>query len=631
MAINLIQSVSEEERKAEGVVEAEAILSLDLSDSDLVSFLDFQMKESEAYWREKPRDLEEARKRNEKYWLGTYQEDLDFHGWEFPYNDNRIFMSVETIIPNALAKPPEPAVSPAADTDASRQLAEDVKKILLAKYQELKLRGKFRMAVRHLILYRLGCLKYRWDKDIGKWGDVAVEWVRPQKLIIDKNAVVGENPGFVAEYMEDTIEDLGEKFPDKKAALWSKYGIVKGTKKQLSKKIGYYEVWFTYGGGEAVCWKCEELILGKMKNPHWDYQGIEGIFNNHFENPRKPYIFLSYLNLGKSFIDDIALVEVAIPLQKTLDKRGEQIVENADAANSGLVFDKNFISKTEAAKLSGAFDEKVVGDGDVRSGVARLAPPLLPNYVMEDKYDARNEIDNLLGTHSTLRGERGKQETLGGRMLLREGDVSRIGDLVQSAIEPAAEELYNGLVQLFKVFYVRERFVKHAGKEGDVSFLQFNRDKIEDGVGITVRTGTTLPTDKMAQRAEALDLAKANLIDPMTLFEKLDHSNPREEARRLILYTIDPKAYMTEVLGEKEGKDFAQEAIRNIQLISEGEYVDPPQDVSEEYLTAYTNFVGSAAFKELGPEIQGMHIQHLEEAKRIAQRAMHEGGGMNAG
>jgi len=152
--------------------------------------------------------LTEARERATKYWSGRYQEDLDFFSYEFPYVDNRVFMSLETIIPIALKRPPEPAISPAKDTDASRQLADDVKQILLVKYDELNLRAKFRMSLRHLLLFRQGVLKYRWDKDKGENGDIDVNWVRPQKIIVDKNAVHGEMPSFLAEYMEDTIEGL---------------------------------------------------------------------------------------------------------------------------------------------------------------------------------------------------------------------------------------------------------------------------------------------------------------------------------------------------------------------------------------------------------------------------------------
>ena len=628
MAINTIDVPDEKERKEEGAIGAEAVVDLNVSDAELRALLNYKLRTSEAYWEEKPRDLTKARERATKYWTGRYQEDMDFFGHEFPYVDNRIFMSLETIIPIALTRPPEPSVSPAKDNDASKQLADDIKNILLAKYEEMGLRGKFRMALRHLLLFRQGILKYRWNEDLGDNGDFEVHWVRPQKIVIDKNAVAGEMPGFIAEFMEDTIEGIVRKFPNKKAEIWKKFHIVRGTQKQLSQRVGYYEMWFDCvdKDGEpqqGVCWKCDEIILDKMKNPNWDYEGDEdGTYHNHLPNPKIPYVFLNHLNLGRSFIDDIALAEVAFPLQKVIDKRGQQIVQNADAANSGWVFNKEFISKPEAQKLTGAFNEKVVGDGDVRGGAMRLPPPTLPAYVIEDKFDARNEIDNLLGTHSTTRGERGKKETLGGRMLLKEADTGRIGDIVNSAIEPAAENLYNGLVQLMKVFYVKEHFVKYLGDDGEQTFLSFDRDKIEDGVEIRVKSGTTMPADKTRERVEALELAKSGLIDPLTLFEKLDHVNPKEEAKRMVLYNIDPMVYLKEILGVEGGQD---DVMRVIEQINSGEWVEPPEEVSEEYLANYSAFVNSPDFQNLEPEIQVMHTKHLEMAAGKARMALGEG------
>ena len=648
-SINTIDTPQEQERKEEGAIGAEAVLTLNISDSELRALLDYKLRTAEAFWNGKGIELDKKRERAEEYWTGSYQDNLDFFGHEFPYVDNRIFMSLETIIPIALSRPPEPDVSPAKDEDASRQLADDVKKVLLAKYQEQKLRGKFRMALRHLLLYRLGVLKYRWNKDIGDYGDVEVDWVRPQKIIVDKGAICGKEPEFVAEYMEDTVEALVDKFPNKQSEIYRKFHIIRGTKKQLSERVGYYEMWFSYLDNEGkpqqgVCWKCDELILDKQKNPNWDYTGeevliereeetgfedegfgfpeTETVYHNHFTNPKMPYIFLSYLNLGRRFIDDLALAEVAIPLQKVVDKRGQQIVENADAANSGWVFNKEFISKPEAQKLTGAFDEKVVGDGDVRSGAMRLPPPTLPAYVIEDKFDARNEIDNLLGTHSTTRGEKGKKETLGGRILLKEADTGRIGDLVNSAIEPAAEDLYNGLVQLMKVFYVKQHFIKHVGGDGERTFLEFDRDKIEDGIEIIIKSGTTMPTDKSRQRAEALELSKAGLIDPMTLFEALEHPNPKEEAKRMVLYNTDPMAYLKEILGVEGGTG---DVMRVIERINSGEWTEPPAEVTEEYLAEYTRFVQSEDFNNLEPEIQVLHTKHLAMANEKAKEAMGEG------
>jgi hypothetical protein len=43
---------------------------------------------------------------------------------------------------------------------------------------------------------------------------------------------------------------------------------------------------------------------------------------------------------------------------------------------------------------------------------------------------------------------------------------------------------------------------------------------------------------------QAIDLAEAQLLDPLTLFEKMQFTNPQESAGRLVLFHAAPQAYI---------------------------------------------------------------------------------------
>ena len=90
-----------------------------------------------------------------------------------------------------------------------------------------------------------------------------------------------------------------------------------------------------------MVWKYQKLVLGKMKNPYWDWKGEkrlfkfddlgvkaepneeeirqslfgdidlgqETIFHNHFSDPRKPYIFLNYDLWGDHPLDETTRIE----------------------------------------------------------------------------------------------------------------------------------------------------------------------------------------------------------------------------------------------------------------------------------------------------------------------------------
>ncbi len=150
---------------------------------------------------------------------------------------------------------------------------------------------------------------------------------------------------------------------------------------------------------------------------------------------------------------------------------------------------------------------------------------------MEDMQDSKNEIDNLYGTHSTTRGERSEQETARGREILRVGDEDRQA-IIGRAMERMLTELYRAWTQLIKVYYVEDQLMPILGKDKETEYLTISRNNIEDGIEIDVEAGSTLPDDKVAQRAEAIQLRQLQSITTEKLYEKLGWENPMEEAKK---------------------------------------------------------------------------------------------------
>ena len=87
---------------------------------------------------------------------------------------------------------------------------------------------------------------------------------------------------------------------------------------------------------EGVCWKYNQLLLDYGINPYYNYE--ESDKSNFLEKPEKPYIFFNFLRIGRWVFDDTSLTEQAATLQDILEKRGRQIVENADQSVSTKIF-----------------------------------------------------------------------------------------------------------------------------------------------------------------------------------------------------------------------------------------------------------------------------------------------------
>lgn len=636
-----ISTLGDEPELREEVISRADALSIELSEEKIKEILGKRIGRAEAFWN-KELKLKDVREENEKRWMNLNLEvspqGADLYDFQVPYRDNRIFVSVETLASNLVSKIPVPEVMEAQDTDASRELASNYGKVLYRKAQELHLKGIFQMVARHLLMgYRTGIIKASWDFNAGRLkdgeytGDIYVNFVRPHRIVIDARAEDPDDIPLIAESMTATVEELGFRFPNKKDELIEKVGADRGKKVMMGSKIGYREIWFTFldkegTKREGVCWRYgKDLLLDHGINPHFNYEGKEGK-TNFLPQPVKPYIFFNFLRMGRWAYDDTSLTEQAATLQDVLEKRGRQIVESADSAQGTKIFNTMQIAAADAEKYTGDFRANLLVKGDVRTAFARVAPEILPSYVLEDKYDARREIDNVFGTHAPIRGEKSESPTLGQEVLSQRSDLGRQATL-SDAIEKGALEVYRHITQLYKVFAEEEHMVKYVGPEtGRTTFIRFSRDKIEDGIEILVQAGSMKAEDKLTDRIEAVELAKVGgRIDPLTFFEKWHIDKPREAAKRLFYFLFAPDRYQAEVL-EVGGEEGNREAMQTIQRINSGENVPPKKEPTKEYMAYYNQFLRDPAFKQLSPEVQRLHIEHIKGTVEAAKGAMGEAG-----
>src|SRR3990167_1686135 len=143
-------------------------------------------------------------------------------------------------------------------------------------------------------------------------------------------------------------------------------------------------------------------------------------------------------------------------------------------------------------------------------------------------------FDNIMGIHSATRGAAGAP-TLGQDIISRQQDFTRV-DLITRVLNRGVSRLANGLVQLMKMYYTETQTVKILGEDGAVEFVKLNQDDIEDYIEIVVKSGNVLPMDKVSLRTEAVQLWQLGALDPTTLFERLDFTNPQKAAPRLVAY-----------------------------------------------------------------------------------------------
>lgn len=642
----------QEQLHTEAPIDQAPPFAMPIDDTVLLSIVKTKIKDAEAFAEDKLK-LKARRKTNEEFYLGKQLDESQLFAWQIPYKDNLIWQNLEIRLAIAVGKMPDIIATPPDDDPKSKKRAADIEKALEIKVKSTMTRNLLKAGLRHRELYLLGCVKCRWDAQKGKHGDYTYDLVRPDRLVIDPTATIpydgftSDNMEFIGEWIEEPVGVVLAKFPNKRNELMQELGIIRGTDRQMITKIRYLEFWFTWYDKTGQCmegvgWKYNDLILDKRKNPYYDIEGyqyatgkpddngdplIETVYRNHFECPRKPYIFITYQNLGKSVYDDTSSVEQAIPLQKMINKGGRQITEIAERAVPKLAFAGKYITKEDARRTTNDPDEHLWFEeaDDINQAVKEIpAAPPAPVLLANQQHN-QAQLDSKFSTHSVTRGETTPSESGVSKQITREGDLTVADDLNATAVERAMFEIANWATQMMRVMYHEPHTITNSGKDKNLERVTIHRDMIDPGLGITVSSSAV---DKDERRAQALDLAARKAIDPMTLFEDLEAPNPKERAERLMLFLTGqtdnyaryldnigsdintPPAQNGDQGGGSNGSQPGggqQQALLDIQTLEAGQ-TPHPQQVDEDYLQTFLQYVNSPQFGQEPPQVQA-HIK----------------------
>lgn len=615
-------------------------LGLNLSDWAILQLVRQPIRDAISYWDGAgSMNLAEVRRQNMNLWLPNHWDGVEVYDWQEdnPYLDNRIFTSVETIASTVNARIPQVDVMPANETPISRQVSQDVMKYCWGYTKRYNVLDLFRLSGRNLQIKRGAFIKLRFDPSKGKYGEIVSEFVQPEDIIVDKDAAMGEIPRFITHIIrKHTAAEIIAMLPGCEQKIYKMLGITRKDKKgdlvayktQLGKKLEIYETWFRYldtDGAEpvmqsGVMWTDPECkyLLDKDRNPNWNYEEDEDKLANLFDEPMPPFIPINYLNDGSSYIDQTSLIEQAKSLQKILNKRGFQIMENADQAGGGLVFNTKMITKDEIGRLVGHPDERIGVNGDVNEAVTRVAPPPLPNYVILDKQDARSEIDNVFATHAISRGEESGNDTLGQDTLQKSGDMTRMDDVTR-AIERQATMYYRYLVQMIKVYYTEEHWIAAKGDDGQPIFVALHGDMLENGIDIEVVAGSMRPIDTVTEQKWIAKFMERDYIDPLTVFEVAAGKHmpsPEVMLERFLQWKTNPMGFGQFAKSEQ----FSREAYMDIQVLNGGEMPKIRDEYSPDYLNFVNNYMLGGDFEKQPNVVKQMYYEHVSTVQAVMAR-----------
>ena len=485
--------------------------------------------------------------------------------------DNIIYEAVETFRSLATKKNPEPFVR-GDNTEEGRALAKSVQQMLIFHADRLHLKLKLKTAILYHELYLLAYAKHGWDE---VEDDITTSIRRPQNLILDPTATVNEEMEYTGKYigepMDASARELIERFPSKKEYITKK---VNG---KLGTTVKYTE-WWSNNPSKYVFWKMDKVILGKAKNPHWNYEETKKTIDefgnenlelvpgvNHFRSPKAPYTFFATLNLGVQPHNVTSNIGQNLSNQDIINKRNRQIDRNADSMNGGLIVsgERSGLNKNQATDATEALRSGgtiFIPSGSASEAVYRDQAPALPPDVYNQLADKRESLRNIYGVRGSSPSGTINEQTATGKTIVREQDSDRIGGGISEYLEQFADHIYNWMTQLMYVYYEETHSGSIIGAERSLEYISLSKKELNMRLTVSVKEGSLIPDSDIDRANEAIELAKLNTIDPISLFDRLGFSNPKESAERLYQWRVSP-----DILFPETGRILEQKMIERPQ------------------------------------------------------------------
>lgn len=597
-----------------GAIDQLPTLSIDIPDTDIIKNLNHRIQDSQDYWNDpKGYDLRNVRNQNTRLHLGKNEEE-GLYKHQKPYNENQIFVGEESIVAYATSQIAGPVVVAGGQDSRDKLFAGDLEKAINAHSEEFDLEKIIEISVRNILNKRVSIIKLHFDVNYGKDGEVIPEALDPEHCILDKNAALGSNPAFVCHVLKKSVEEMCALWPKKEKAIFDKLGIQRRTPKQMTREIAVREVWITHYDKknkpqEAVVWYYENLVLEKDRNPNWLYASEN---KNLLKAPKKPFIFGNLINYGTHLIDNTTPVEQAAEQQKILNRRGRQIMENADKANGMLIISTDSgLTKDDAQNLTGDPNQRLViktAGQSVQELIHQIEAHDLPDYVIQDKMDARVQVGNIMGAPTDFTGNQADDgdPTLG-EVMVKKNQAAGRQDMIVRAMTRMLGNYYEFLTQMFVVWYDEKHTFVHDAGNGEFDVITLSRDLIPDG--IRVKAGQPANPDRSRIEAIALKLLEGDKLSLLDALKLLQMDNPQQLYDNWAKQQADPMALAREALDTID----ESEAYVAYQDIMNGQKVEPKENPNTEYILSLRKLMLNDDFLKAKRPVQQKFLDYVEQ------------------
>jgi hypothetical protein len=598
-----------------GEIDRLSSLSLDMPDRDIIRNLNQRINDSEQYWNDaKGFDLKNRRNNNTRMHLGKVDE-TGLYKHQKQYKENQIFVAEESIIAYVTSQIAGPLVVPAGREEIHKLFAGDLEKAIKCYFggdvlDFVNIETLTELWARDILNKYIAIGHFYYDKELE---EIVLEHVDPEHCILDKNAALGKNPGFICHVLKRTPEELINEFPKQEDDILRKLGIQRRTPKQMTREVAVRKVWVTHYDKdnkpqEGVVWYFDDIVLEKIRNPNYLYGKKE---LNLLKYPKKPYIFGNLVNYGTHVIDSTSPLEQAAEMQQYLMRRGRQIAENADKANGILVIGTSSgLSKDDGQNITGDPNQKLFvaneNGANLNTLVMQLQAQQLPQYVIADKLDARMQIGNIMGAPTDFTGSQADDgdPTLG-EVMLKKNQAAGRQDLMVRAMTRMIAQAYQYYVQMAIVWYTEARDFTYDAGDGEFDFITLKRDLIHKG--IRVKANKPANPDRSRIEAIVLKLLEQKAISLLDAYKLLQLDNAQQLYDNWAKQQQDPTALARDALDVVD----ESEAYVAFQDIMAGRDVPEKDNPSKEYILSLRKLMINDTFLKAKKSDQNRFIKYV--------------------
>lgn len=473
------------------------------------------------------------------------------------------------------------------------------------------------------LIYGIATIKVDWDEEAGevidfneKTNDIKMTgdikyyspsmfniWLDPKATALgDLNRIL-ERKVYTVEEASFRWPDFKEKFSENQLSKSSNetYDFTAGRQYSASKTplVEVYEYWEAkmpvngMAGRKAIFLADLTFVEKPSRNPH--------------PSGKLPYKLLTYVDVP-NLIYGKSVISYASRIQDMLNKIDSNTLDALQAHNVvRMVIPEG--SDIQEDDVSNSHWDWVKISGNSAVGPYFVNPPqLMPDaWKFRDSY--RVDIQDLYGINDSMLGiQRREQSAVSQQTAIESGTM--VHRRLFKKYERVSQEIFKDSLDWVRVKWTTPRMVQVTGKDKAFETISFKGSDVASGFDFISEYGTSLPIDPNMRR-EAIMLL-------MPVFKEAGLP-VQTILRHLKLNELDSLYDINEMSADRQREIF-DEMIAKYRAKTP-EYI-PPKEMENHKgrLAMAKEYLETAEFKYLEPDLQDLIRQHIKEREELAKK-----------